>query len=669
MDGSGSLTDSNKIVIDNNFVYPYGTTEQFPQMQDSDLTTLTNTAHYYMECSNKGKCDRSTGECQCYEGYDGVACQRASCPGYPNSCSGHGVCKTIKQLASSDNGNVYELWDKATTMGCECDEGYFGADCSQRQCKVGVDPLYLDDAATVKYSIFDFATLSSSPAVFSTTTYFTDGQSEPNNGKWAIKFYDSFGEDWITESIDAGATCAEVITALENIPNDVIPKDSLYCTRTQYTNDLSNEYTENHAQYDAQHDSTTTHPFRLSYKMAFWDSEVGLNKDELSPYAVTTNYTGSNDTSSITLSGSVYRLKFFGNPGSLKQPEIEIYLDGKRPTMVSPGYKVLTKVWTDGQQGENKDYFADHCDGVSVTISKTAVGNLYTTKLSGLTTDETKLLKKCLGGSDFDDTNNIDIYNWDRGSKLYPHIVKLVRTVTTSTDGGYYAVLYVDASDNFKLINPFFPPDAFSTDNYDIYTTKGVLALTSNFSEVTFGFGSRYIYSTNVTYDINSGHAFYDGDLSCETGNSNSGKFNYIHHCLNKTDIVTFLNWESPQLNPPHINLYTIDRLYTRPYWWTNQDRFVVPSGTRNELHYMTHQITVDLSTNWGASVGKHLPDSDTVGAPNFHVYKFFPSADSTYEYVAECSNRGICDRSSALCKCFPGYTNDDCSIQSSLSV
>ncbi len=105
----GVIESANNVIVDNSFTYPFGTTEQFPQMQDSDLQELTNSAHYYMECSNKGKCDRTTGECQCYDGYDGVACQRASCPGFPNSCSGHGVCKTIEQLAYSDSGNVYKL--------------------------------------------------------------------------------------------------------------------------------------------------------------------------------------------------------------------------------------------------------------------------------------------------------------------------------------------------------------------------------------------------------------------------------------------------------------------------------------------------------------------------------------------------------------------------------
>lgn len=38
----------------------------------------TDMAHYPVECSNKGFCDRSNGVCHCMEGFTGTACQRST---------------------------------------------------------------------------------------------------------------------------------------------------------------------------------------------------------------------------------------------------------------------------------------------------------------------------------------------------------------------------------------------------------------------------------------------------------------------------------------------------------------------------------------------------------------------------------------------------------------
>ena len=35
-------------------------------------------AHFYAECSGKGACDRKSGACYCYAGFDGAACQRSA---------------------------------------------------------------------------------------------------------------------------------------------------------------------------------------------------------------------------------------------------------------------------------------------------------------------------------------------------------------------------------------------------------------------------------------------------------------------------------------------------------------------------------------------------------------------------------------------------------------
>ena len=661
LDASGAITNADHPVVDNSAAYPYGTTEGFPQMEDSDLNVLTNTAHYYMECSNKGTCDRKTGECVCYDGYDGVACQRASCPGFPNSCSGHGVCKSIKQLAYDDNENVYKLWDKDVTMGCECDAGYFGADCSLRQCKSGVDPLYVDDAATQKFSSFDFAIMSTANNTIALE--FTDGQSQPQQGFWAIRFYDYTGEDWTTVGISANALCSEVQAALEGLPNNVIPVGSTYCSKHAIHNGtayITTQYSFLDAQYDGNYKGAGIHTRSNYIKFAAKEQFTDIAWGEDTPSSDLIGFQSSYDATQKALSGSFYEIKFSQNPGYLKEPTIELYLDGNRPSLISKGGKIITKVWTDGDQGENSDYFADHCDGVTAHVVTDSTKGAYLTSLS---VSERNLLKACLGSSDFDSSNNKEIYNWDYGSKLYPHIIKLVKSQTVSTDGGKYAVVWFDttvsyddsgATGTFKLVNYFQSVDDLTTDNYDIYTTQGTLALTSNFTEATFGFGSKYIYTINGTVDYFNGT--YDGDLSCELGMNNFHKFKYIFHCLNKSDLITVLSWDTPVNNPNYINLYTVNKIGSSNYKHTRYD---VHGGVVNknlESHLDIQRISVDLSLNWAASA-----DDQTT----FLVYKFFPASASTYDYVGPCAYRGLCNYDTGLCSCFAGYTGDACQEQS----
>ena len=40
-------------------------------VDDGSSKETANEAHPQVECSNKGICDRKTGECMCFENYDG----------------------------------------------------------------------------------------------------------------------------------------------------------------------------------------------------------------------------------------------------------------------------------------------------------------------------------------------------------------------------------------------------------------------------------------------------------------------------------------------------------------------------------------------------------------------------------------------------------------------
>lgn len=101
-------------------------------------------AHPLAECSNKGTCDRTKGECVCFENYEGKACERTICP---NDCSGRGVCMTQGALASTFGADYDDPWDSNKHVGCKCDVGYRGVDCTQKECPSGEDVLGGDGAS------------------------------------------------------------------------------------------------------------------------------------------------------------------------------------------------------------------------------------------------------------------------------------------------------------------------------------------------------------------------------------------------------------------------------------------------------------------------------------------------------------------------------------------
>ena len=61
-----------------------------------------------VECSNMGTCDRTTGICECMDGFEGSACSVMSCPGTLGNgvfCNGHGQCLSMAELAASATSN------------------------------------------------------------------------------------------------------------------------------------------------------------------------------------------------------------------------------------------------------------------------------------------------------------------------------------------------------------------------------------------------------------------------------------------------------------------------------------------------------------------------------------------------------------------------------------
>lgn len=695
---SGALTGPDLNVVTNDAMYPFGTPEQFPAMKDSDGNILTNSAHYYRECSNKGICDRSSGNCQCFDGYSGSACQRASCPiSNGGTCSGHGTCETIKTIASWDNDNIYKLWDESATMGCVCDPGYDGPDCSKRQCKSGPDPLYYDDTANVRVSNYTYQIYTRAATTVT--------------GNYSLVFYDSFGEDWETKPIDIGATCDTVTDALEALPNKVIASGSVRCF---------NGAVESLSPVDAEYTNQPVGAFVLKTR---------------------------------------FTIVFTQNFGRLQQIEINTHLDGSRPTLFTTETTSTLgwHIYPNGFIGESDDLVPDLCEGVLVTLaagSGSTDEDMYDT-LATQNTQQDKALKKCLGDSDGKDntflsdvlsasatasgvayTSNTDIYGWDHGNINNPHLIKLVEATQdslilggyTTLDAqqardpslynypitklctknglrsqrvqlgngnnycsnlnppGFYAVLYFStAKKAFKL---FTRPSAdyASTQTFHIYTTQGHMQMVnpnvvsfSHMNDIVVGADtmaidvkqahSKVMYLSNSTSTYSSSN--FRGQIDCET--ATTGQYGSLD-CVNKDDYVMFLNTITTSTvprtnivnpavtgntlaaarasNPIYPNIYKVKKIFRDDKNYNNDLK-----NPHNEN--LRHQMILDYGTNT-----KYTYRLDN-GRPAA-VYKFHPK--NAYTYVAQCSNHGICDESTGLCQCFAGYTSDNCAVQNALA-
>lgn len=95
--------------------------------------------HAPVECSGQGICDRTTGKCNCFDGFSGYTCQRAYCL---NNCNGNGRCVPLKELLSNKDLTSYEGFGNSENVyGCLCDKGRRGPDCSLIECPSGKDPM------------------------------------------------------------------------------------------------------------------------------------------------------------------------------------------------------------------------------------------------------------------------------------------------------------------------------------------------------------------------------------------------------------------------------------------------------------------------------------------------------------------------------------------------
>lgn len=202
-----------------------------------DTPDKTGSFHKYAECAGRGICDRGTGECACFDGYEGKGCQRTACP---NDCSGHGTCEYIEDMHFAATWNDYastgfrndpktfefNKWDAGKTRGCVCDAQFGDIDCSKRMCPYGNDVLDVRDNLLVgtKYQEQEIRFVSNDGAV---TPSATAGVFSMTGQTFALTFKSRLNETFTTipiafDSTDLTDFVNDIQLALLNLPNRVI---------------------------------------------------------------------------------------------------------------------------------------------------------------------------------------------------------------------------------------------------------------------------------------------------------------------------------------------------------------------------------------------------------------------------------------------------------------
>merc|ERR1712072_181149 len=611
------------------------------------------------------------GECECFDGYEGNACQRASCP---NECSGHGTCEHVKTLAALDFDNLYDLWDAEMTMGCQCDPGYSGPDCSTKDCKYGIDPLYVDDDATARVEGVTYR-------VNHTQT------DDAISGTYALKFYDVFGEDYTTMPIPHDANCYTVEDALDGLPNTVIPDDSVVC-----------------------HNSDGRGLVGEGYSLTFRGNPGYLKQLFVDTYL---------DGDRPTVTG--------GQSGDLAV-KVEIFNEGMTgeftdyfATQCQNVYGEVTKTSPSTTPGSLWG---------AAAVSGAPFRELNSGYYLKLDVVETKLLKQCLGDADGFEDDNVEVYDWDYGSIIgqmdsdwlmmgsYPHAIKLVqKDPYDDYQGGMYYLTWWE-SYNRKFVLANIPSANMIGEKFAVYVTDGVVERVIVDTELSKGYDYNKYYSmsynNNEEYEAgdnweNGGIAELGGhltdgpdervtayfskasnilytsyDTACETA------YFAVEPCLDKGDMLfiidsyymagrydpgdttavakspdgvsltSLVGADPPTANFESGNLYTIKKIYKEDptaLTWDREDRFriVLDKNIPFEASEKVKFQRTNATSGW----------LSTRGIVN--LFKFSPATTGNYDFVAPCSNRGICDEGS--CECFKGYTDDNCDIQSSLAV
>ncbi len=605
---------------------------------DGLLTNLKlQEGHYYKECAGRGVCGRDTGICACFDGWEGIACNRTSCP---NLCSGHGVCQNIRDATPA--GVSYQLWDAEIMRGCECDGGYAGNDCSMRLCEHNDDPL---TTTTSQVGVTDKLTEAAGVQEVKVGCPYN---GVPLNPVIALRYTDGLtGDMYDTLRFDvATATDAQILAALKALPNNVLAKNiglssvervDAVSAPTAVGNVWTFSVTFNEAmgevpllevipyykcqggaEVDGGNYATTFENFLFNYL------GQGPSQNLIITMVLADNGTTSTATWSAT-DAHLNHVDGFAPGGTVTGFSASVwtaFTGAATADMLSIQFKATAGVTRAGRDAHNVTVTIHVEPKVSVNYKRytlTAGGTL-----SGLS----------LGGTGA---------NWAAVSTGTPTIDYTI-TATATVHGSYHSV-----SVNGEFVEWCF-------------FTVSPIALNDATTVCPGGSTNERLPAVAGTVTL----AYTDGN------STDSAEFFALktpvtaQYTNTETITVTYLN--SEQVSTPHTIVIQITKVSSSAdeyIWYDSTDplsvwstTFAIPA-TATALHGATGDVAL-LKLAWSG-----VADLATRVLNEYYYIQIGASGTNDWP---ECSGRGICDYSVGLCSCFRGYTGPACNDQHALA-
>lgn len=533
---------------------PGGSWEKWPSIFNKDSV---DEGHFYMECANRGICDREKGTCKCFAGYTGEACRRTTCE---NKCSGHGRCLAVNDQLGS---YTYQLWDGDMSRSCVCDPGYTGPSCAERLCPKGDDPLTTDDQYETQWVDVYSDYSASASHVFA--------------GYIRLKYTDAFGEVWETDQIavvpytGSGTTdmATNVAAALNALPNEVLSGVTVsqgFCEQVipgtlQFSSDAITTGTNSAASYTVA-SKLLRFPGSSIAETVVYNNAGTPEDDTITTRVAITGISDADDLTAYEVSHQYcvrFKITFAATPGDLTALTVD------------------TSAVTIG--GENTDQGATT---IGSTVTDTLlIAPVASGGISASYTHPSQVTKTCNGAAGCDITSGTITLDAG-GAAFHP-----ASRVTITCNGVSYGTYTVTSSGATTIV------------------------LTESISDCTLG-ASENLVLTSASYIVVT-----NADL---TSILSAGARLSVDTFSGVTPTIDSITWSAT---------------------------------TGNGLVFLTAEHLGDDANN-GETATTDTTDS------------FYWYGTGTTE-SAECSDRGLCNRDSGLCKCFKGYTGTSCQTQNAL--